>query len=529
MFLRSVMTKWMPKGGLLLLCASVMAQTPAPGTTPPRRPAQVRVDAKAGQRRPAPQVVTIVHRLNGLKMFRLLARSQQQAQAINSLDSAFNLLDDVHTNVSAGVAMDDGETIAAWLPEAEVEFGPPAFPPAGFDVKTPGFPGVPSQDFKTNFDPPDVSVIGPDGKQLGAKYVGFDATTGLSILKLTSKTLFPPAATKNELIDVGENVLLFGPEPVAPAQALLGNNLYVRMGSVEGRIENVLPAPSGEVARLRVRAAKLSQANIGGVAVNEQGQTIGIIDGLEGNQATLLPAAAIRRAAQRVLEQQASVPRPWLGVKGEAISTLKLDQILSQGWAMDRAADLADKHRGIMLTSIVPNSPAARADLRAGDVILKVDDKEIQKAEDFTWWLEQAGPSNFVRFTVARPDRPAEESLNVKLSGSLDPAVDWFSVRNGFVRPKGLSLLQHGIETIALRPGVATQLGTTAGLLVVYVEPGTPAFDAGLKPGDVIRSIDGKPVAALNVAVPVKTLATLEVVRKKEKLTITLAKPAKNE
>src|SRR5690349_10455011 len=503
MFWRPVITRLLPKGGLLLLCASVMAQTPAP--TPPRRPAQVRVDSRAGQWRPAPQVVTIVHRLNGLKMFRLLLRSEQQAQAVNSLDSAFNLLEDVHTNVSAGVAMDDGETIAAWLPEADLE----------------------SEDFKTSFDPPDVSVIGLDGKQLRAKYVGFDATSGLSILKL-DKTLFPPASTKDQLVDVGENVVLFGPEPAAPAQTFAGNNnLYVRIGSVEGRIQNVLPAPSGEVARLKVSAAKLSQANIGGVAVNEAGETVGIVDGLEGNEATILPAASIRRAAQRVIEQQASVPRPWLGVKGEAISALKLDQILSQGWAMDRAADLAGKHRGIMLTSIVPDSPAARADLRAGDVILKVDDKDIQKAEDFTWSLEQAGPSNFVRFTVARPDRPAEEALNVKLSDSLDPAVGWFSLR--FVRPNTLSLLQQGIETIALRPGVATQLGTNAGLLVVYVEPGTPAAAAGLKPGDVIQWIDGKPVSAVSPAGPLKTVSTLTIARKKEKLTITLAKPAKKE
>jgi S1-C subfamily serine protease len=496
MFLRTVMMRLMPKGGLLLLCASVMAQTPAPS---PRRPAtQVRVDSSAAQRRP-PQVVTIVHRLNGLKMFRLLARSEQQAQTIAGLDSAFNLLDDVHTNVSAGVAMDDGETIAAWLPDAEVEFGPPA----GFDVKPPAFNETPPSKFKTNFDTPDLSVIGPDGKQLLAKFVGFDASTGLSILKLTSKTLFPPAVTKDEPT-VGEGVLLFGPEPVAPTQSFVGNNLYVRMGSVEGRIQNVLPAPSGEVARLKVSAAKLSQANIGGVAVNEAGETIGIIDGLEGNEATVLPTASIRRAAQRVLEQQASVPRPWLGVKGEAISALKLDQILSKGWAMDRAADLAGRHRGIMLTSVAPDSPASRADLRAGDVILKVDDKEIQKAEDFTWWLEQAGPSNFVRFTVARPDRPAEEALKVRLSGSLSPAVGWFSFRNRVLAPKGLPLLQQGIETIALRPGVATQLGTTAGLLVVYVEPGTPAYEARLKPGEEIQSIDCNPESVFNAAVTLK-------------------------
>src|SRR5690242_18971168 len=107
MLWRPVMTGLLPKGALLLLCASVMAQTHAP--TPPRRPMQVRVDARAGQRRPAPQVVTIVHRLNGLKMFRLLLRTEQQAKSIAGLDYSFKLLDDVHTNIIAGVALDDGQ------------------------------------------------------------------------------------------------------------------------------------------------------------------------------------------------------------------------------------------------------------------------------------------------------------------------------------------------------------------------------------------------------------------------------------
>jgi S1-C subfamily serine protease len=117
----------------------------------------------------------------------------------------------------------------------------------------------------------------------------------------------------------------------------------------------------------------------------------------------------------------------------------------------------------------------------------------------------------------------------VKLSGSLDPAAGWLSFRKRLLPAKGLSLLRHGIETITLRPGVATQLGVTAGLLVVYVEPNTPAFAAGLKPGDVIQSIDGHPISPLNRPESPKTLSTLEVVRKKEKLTIDLAKPAKNQ
>jgi serine protease Do len=187
---------------------------------------------------------------------------------------------------------------------------------------------------------------------------------------------------------------------------------------------------------------------------------------------------------------------------------------------MDRASDLAEKHRGILLTSIAPDSPAAQAALRAGDVILKVDDKDILNEDDFTWWLEQAGPSSSVEFTVARPDRPKEEELNVKLSGRLDPAFS-FHVRRPASR-RGFSLIDQGLETIALRRPVAMQLGTTAGLLVVYVEPFTAAFDAGLQPGDVIQLIDGKPATLFKPTTQATSL-TFEIVRNKEKLVVKLA------
>ena len=506
-----------------LCCGFATAQTPSPT---PRRPAP---PLKAGKVRVpiAPQVVTIVHRLNALKMFRLLARSEEQVQAIAGLDAAFNLMDDVHANVIAGLAMDDGETIAAWLPEADVEFGPvapepvPPLPPKAPRALAGSFPRIGSG----LLDGPDISVIGPDGKRLAAKYVGLDAVTGLSILKLTDKNALTAGAIKEEPVNTGETVLVFGPEPVTKARALLGGNFYVRMGAIEGRIQNVLTAPSGEVAKFKINSPRFSHANIGGVAVNEAGETIGIVDGLEGSEASILPARLIRRAAQRVLEQQASVPRPWLGVKGEPVADLKVEQILNHGWELKRAADLADKHRGIMLTSIAPDSPAARAALRAGDVILKVDNNEIENAEDFTWWLDQAGPSSSVQFTVARPDRPAEEPLDVKLSGLLDPAVR-FRLRNRVASNRSFSLIDQGIETIVLRPPVASQLGTTAGLLVVYVEPSTAAFEAGLRPGDVIQSIDGKPAIRFKPMVAA-TSFTFEIVRNKEKKVVTVANPTK--
>lgn len=505
-----------------LLCYAVAsAQTPAPQAPKKNPPAPADKAPGADKLPRAPQVVTIVHRLNGLKMFRLLLRSQEQVQAIAELDSAFNLMDDVHTNVIAGVAMDDGETIAAWLPEVDVEFGPAVIPPAPpLAPKAPSPGAIPR--LSKLFDEPDVTVIGSDGKRVAAKYIGLDAVTGLSILRLKTRNGITTGAFQLEPVNTGESVLLLGPEPATKARAMIGGSLLVRMGAIEGQIKNVLTAPSGDVARFKVIAPKLSHAYIGGVAINEAGETIGIVDGFESGEASILPAALIRRAADRVLEQQASVPRPWLGVQGEAIVALNLEQLRNHGWELQRAAALAGKDRGILLTSIVPGSPAAEASLRAGDVILKVDDKEIQNAEDFTWWLEQAGPSSSVRFTVVRPDRPAEEPLSVKLSGMLDTGFN-FNFRNRFATRRSL-LFDYGIETIALRRPVAVQLGTTAGLLVVYVEPA--AAEAGLKPGDVIQTIDGKPAASFKPAAQAAPL-TFEVVRNKEKLVVKLPTPKK--
>ena len=85
-------------------------------------------------------------------------------------------------------------------------------------------------------------------------------------------------------------------------------------------------------------------------------------------------------------------------------------------------------------------------------------------------------------------------------------------------------MIEQGIETIALKPPVATQLGTTAGLLVIYVEPQTAASEAGLQPGDVIQSIDGKPISFFKPTTQ-PTSFTFEIVRNKEKLVVVV--PAK--
>jgi C-terminal processing protease CtpA/Prc len=90
-----------------------------------------------------------------------------------------------------------------------------------------------------------------------------------------------------------------------------------------------------------------------------------------------------------------------------------------------------------------------------------------------------------------------------------------------FVPP---SLMSQGIETVALQPMVAAQLGATSGVLIVYVDPSSIAFEAGLRPGDVIESIDGQPLVATGSPVISATgnPSRFDIVRKKQRLVVTL-------
>jgi S1-C subfamily serine protease len=179
-----------------------------------------------------------------------------------------------------------------------------------------------------------------------------------------------------------------------------------------------------------------------------------------------------------------------------------------------------------MLTWVAPGSPAAQAKLKRGDVILTVNNDFIRNAQEFTFLLDEASPETPVHFTVARPEKELSEAMEIKLSESPDPFLGRRRIRTEVRTRFGPgSLLGEGIEAIALKPKVATHLGATGGLLVLSVRPATDAFKAGLRPGDVIESIDGKPIySGSNMgmfSVPPGVPSNCIVVRNKERISLT--------
>jgi S1-C subfamily serine protease len=161
-------------------------------------------------------------------------------------------------------------------------------------------------------------------------------------------------------------------------------------------------------------------------------------------------------------------------------------------------------------------------------VILSVNDAQIKNGDQFSWILQEMGPGSSVQFTVARPDKAVTEALQIQLSESPDPLFGRrVSSSFGTRRVEPGSLMSQGIEAIAIKPKVGTRLGASGGLLVVYVHPSTAAHKAGLRPGDVIESIDGQNLSTGHYRKPLLknpgTSSAFTVVRNKQKLVLTIA------
>ena len=522
----------------LSVCVSVFAQEPAATTVPQAAPQTATTEATQPRRRvptpparvtvirgdsqDAPQVVTIIHRLSGVKMLRLLRRQTGEGGVIETIDPK-TLMSDAHASIIAGWAMDDGKTIAARLPQAAAEIETTEFerffPEVNARAATAGaftFARRPE---------PDLTVITADGRKLRARLIGLDAQTGLSILQLTGLVTISTRKESPATISAGEGIQIFAPELATPEREATTRITYVKLGKLNATVAEVVRNENGAPQKLKVRSGKLSPGVIGGVACDQVGATIGIVESIEDNKATIASADVIRAATRRVLDRQGSVPRPLLGVSGEPVELAAQAAFLARGWRDDQVKDLLDGQVGILLTSIMPQTPAALAKLRPGDVIMRVNQTEVKNAEQFSRLLGEAGTGERVEFTVKRPDTAVPFSVPVTLGGSFAPFEMNFEMPR-IPRAPFMGLQTFGLQTWALTPQVALQMGAQNGLLVLMVQTDGAASKAGIREGDVIESIDGRALRGgawiNNPTFRQQKKHTLTIVRNREKKQVVL-------
>lgn len=513
---------------------ATLPQTPATSNRTaiperPRRPprtgatAPAKVTVVADQTRVAPQVVTVVHRLSGVKMLRFLLRESEEPGTVYTIDPE-DMANEAHASIIAGWALDDGKTIAVRLPQAgaEMEFARSASVSAG--PRGAGSEVVTVRKFVTPGAPPDLTVITRDGRTLRARYVGLDVQTGLSVLQVNTVVMPPLAGSPAKDLIQGQDVQIFAPERMAQPGEASPRNIYVRVGELTTRILG-LTSSAGKLDRLTVRGAGLTPSMIGGIACDQSGRTIGIVESIENGDARIVSADRIRAAAGRVLERQASVPRPLLGVVGEPVEFANRSAFLANGWREDQLPELLEKSMGILLTAVRPGTPADLAKLRAGDVIVRINQDDVQNGEAFSKLLGEAGSGRDVQFLIRRPGAPKPLPIDVKLGGSFDQAFK-YHFEFPAIPPMFGAFQVLGVETMPLSAKNLAQLGAQSGVLVVAVEPESIAARSGLKEGDVIESIDGQVVKrgawAVGFEFSRRKKHFVSLVRKREKKQVVL-------
>ena len=563
---------------LAFACAGVRAQQAttvkpaAPAPPPSPQPMTLSVEPSSRQ---SQQIVTIVHRLNGIKALALLRRNDEKVAKVddNVLTTPYAV-----TIITAGLVLGDGENIVARLPQAEAEVESFLLP-----AQTPGFhTAVPNQPLTPRAAQEAASAVGTtapravaspessgfvvvqsNGKKYVARYIGLDGGSGLSLLRIPGlKTTISKDALEEQLA-VGQTVRIFAPDRIGYVSAQ-PSKIALRVSEIEAKITAIARTSTGKITNLTIRAQNLSAATVGGIALNETGEAVGIVETSNTGTARLIPTAAVRRAAERVLARQTNVPRPWLGVRGEVVAAMPLEKFYSMGWTAPEAAALKGKMEGILLTSVAPGTPAALANLRPGDVITRVNNFEIKNAEDFSFVLNEAGSGATVNFTVYRGKGPSATTVytpamppkvqpvptprppqnftfdfkpidvNVKLGEALNTAramrraEEYSSLNSGIPTLNPFPSVARGIETAQLSPKAATHLGAASGVLVLYVDAESLAARAGLKVFDVIETIEGKPVgrAPFYYALPKGDLHQLKlgVVRDHRRMEITIVR-----
>jgi S1-C subfamily serine protease len=422
---------------------------PSP-VVPPARPTKVAPPSPATPPAPPPyRVVTVVHRMSGWRLLSLLAASAPSALELDDVPSASY----VHTNVVAGFLSDDNRTVVARLPQAEVEVAA-----ANWSALLPGSAHPAGAAGRSEF-----ALVLSDGRRVGARFVGLDAATGLSLLEASEPV--PLAAVvgdtgHTEDPTVGQRVVFYAPvrvggeaarrkatEPksAAPAAATVGNGgvVYASIMSAEGQLTEVVRAPSGHAYAFTAQAGSVSPAWTGAVATDGSGSLVGIVSRSEAGLTEIVPVDTLRRAAERVKATRSSVPQPWLGARGDAAANAPLEFWVSKGWERAHAFSLIQSRGGVLLTSVAPGTPAALAGLRPGDLISRVGGREVRSVQDLSLVLKEQPIGSAVEFTVVRPPQPEPIRLPVLLSGTQNPAV---ATAEAETRAARESLLAVGAE-----------------------------------------------------------------------------------
>ena len=322
-----------------------------------------------------------------------------------------------------------------------------------------------------NADSIEVTLTQRDGSEqkVNAKVLGAAPRYDVAVLKTEEKLNAPVAYLgDSDSTQIGDWVMAVG-NPFG-----LSHSVSTGIISAKER-RDVLPSGRQGLYNFLQTDASINPGNSGGPLINMRGEVIGINSAINASGSGIGFAIPINMVKEMLpdLTTKGRYARSWIGIRIQPLTPE-----LAQTFGLKRPV-------GALVAQVVPNGPAAEANIKEGDVVLQFDGKDLRNASDLPLFASMAGVGKTVTLNVWRDGR--EMAVKVHLTEYPDEPSEVAAETSGGAGALGMSI---GDLTPALRRDLGLEQAT--GVVVRSIEPGGAADRAGLRPGDLLLSINGQ-------------------------------------
>lgn len=311
-----------------------------------------------------------------------------------------------------------------------------------------------------------IKVKLSDGKEYDAQIKGRDPKTDIALIKINSKNNLPVAALGNsDQIEVGDWVVAIG-NP-------FGLETTVTTGIISAKGRVIGAGPYDDFIQTD---ASINPGNSGGPLYNLKGEVVGINTAIVSGGQGIGFAIPINVAKNMLsqLKTKGKVDRGWLGVVIQ-----KVTPEIAKGFGLKES-------EGALVGDVMENSPAEKVDLRRGDIIISFDGKKIKDMDTLPKLVGSTEIGKKVKIAIIRDGKTIEKEIVI---GELkDESMQ--------ISRKPTTEKDFGIVVQDITPEIAIHMNLKdkKGVIVTDIQPGSPAQEADIRSGDVIREIGRKPI-----------------------------------
>ncbi len=315
-----------------------------------------------------------------------------------------------------------------------------------------------------------IVTLSEEKKEYRAEVIGKDKKLDLALIKIDAKEELPVAVLgDSDSLQIGEWVIAIG-NPFG-----LGGTVTAGIVSQKGRVIG-----AGPYDNFIQTDASINPGNSGGPLFNTRGEVVGINTAIiAGGQGIgfAIPINMVKDVLIQ-LKERGKVIRGWIGV---TIQQITPDIALSMG---------LKEPRGALVSSVMPKDPADRAGIKPGDIIVEFDGKPINEMNDLPRIVAATPPGKKVKVKVLRDGKPLTLTLEVKEKKEEEAEARVES------RDRKTPAGRLGIAVRDITPELMERynIDEKEGVFVYNVTPDSPAYNAGIRRGDIIKEIDRKPV-----------------------------------